>query len=441
MNVDITIEPREQFVPYLTRDQRWSCLVAHRRAGKTVCCIQDLIKHSIEHTGREPRFGYIAPTYTQAKDVAWSYLKEYTSSIPGIGKSESELSITFPHNQARIRLYGAENYDRLRGLYLDGVIIDEAGDIDPRAWPEVIRPALSDRRGWATFIGTPKGRNAFYDIHRLAEAENDWYSVVLRASQTKLIADAELVDARRTLTEEQYAQEYECSFDAAVVGAYYGKDVSIAEAEGRVRDVHYDKNADVFAAWDLGIGDSMAIWIGQLVGQEWHWLDYYENSGHGLDHYVAWIKALPYQVVVNYLPHDAKARELQTGKNRVEYLEGRGLRCRVVPQHIVDDGISAVRSRFNRMYFDKVKTARGLDCLRMYRAEFDDRNRVLRPRPLHDWSSHGSDAFRIGVMGHNDKPRLKIQAVAHGDYDIFEAEETTRRMNRQALAGMEYEPF
>ena len=158
--VELQFLARPQFLPYLNRKERWACIVAHRRAGKTVACIMDLVKRAIDHTGREPRFAYVAPTYTQAKDVAWSYLKEYTAPIPDMGKSESELSVSFPHNGARIRLYGAENYDRIRGLYLDGVIIDEAGDIDPRAWAEVIRPALSDRKGWATFIGTPKGRNA-----------------------------------------------------------------------------------------------------------------------------------------------------------------------------------------------------------------------------------------------------------------------------------------
>jgi len=219
MRVNLNLDARKQFVPYLTRDKRWASVVAHRRAGKTVACIMDLIKKAVEHKGREPRFAYVAPTYTQAKDVAWSYLKEYTQSIPGMAKSESELTVTFPHNKARIRLYGAENADRLRGLYLDGVVIDEAGDIDPRAYPEVIRPALSDRKGWATFIGTPKGRNEFHRIFERSKAEADWYSQELKASKTKLIPDEELADARRTLTPEQYAQEYECSFNAAIVGA------------------------------------------------------------------------------------------------------------------------------------------------------------------------------------------------------------------------------
>lgn len=409
MELEIEIVPREQFRGYLNRKERWASVVAHRRCGKTVACIMDLIKRAIEHEGREPRFAYVAPTYTQAKDVAWSYLKEYTQAIPGIQKSESELSVTFPHNGARIRLYGAENYDRIRGLYLDGCIIDETGDIDPRAWPEVIRPALSDRKGWATFIGTPKGRNAFYDIHQQALASDDWYSATLKASQTGAIEQAELEDAKRSMTPEQYAQEYECSFDAAVKGAYYGKDIEEAESNNRICNVPHDRSADTFASWDLGIGDMMSIWVFQIVGKEWHWLRYYENNGFGLDHYVDWIKALPFTVHRHFLPHDAEARELQTGKSRIEFLTNRGLKCEVVPRHEVDDGINAARTRFNRFWFDREGCKRGIDCLRMYRSEFDEKHQVLKSRPLHDWASHGADSFRYGVMG-GDEPRAKRKA-------------------------------
>jgi hypothetical protein len=397
--VNLHFAARPQFIPYLTRKERWAAVVAHRRAGKTVGCIMDLVKRAIEHNGREPRFAYVAPTYTQAKDVAWSYLKEYTSAIPGIEKSESELTVTFPHNKARIRLYGAENYDRLRGLYLDGVVIDEAGDIDPRAWPEVIRPALSDRQGWATFIGTPKGRNDFHDIFKRSQSEDGWFSAELKASETGLIDDAELTDARRTLTPEQYAQEYECSFNAAVVGAYYGRDMEQAEAEDRIGKVPHDKAADVYASWDLGIGDSTAVWIFQIIGREWHWLRYYENSGHGLDHYVDWVKSLPFIVHRHILPHDGDARELQTGNSRREFMEQRGLTCEVLPRHSAEDRINTARVKFNRFWFDAKGCGVGIDVLRMYRAEYDDRNKTLRARPLHDWASHGADAFGYGVMG------------------------------------------
>jgi hypothetical protein len=322
--------------------------------------------------------------------------------------SESELSVVFPHNGARIRLYGAENYDRLRGLYLDGAVIDEAGDQDPRAFPEVIRPALSDRKGWATFIGTPKGRNEFYNIYERAKLSDDWMTATLKASETNLIAEAELYDAKQMMTPEQYRQEYECDFTAAIIGAYYGRDM--ADAESRIIPITHDKSADVFAAWDLGIEDAMALWFGQQVGREIHWLEYYENSGFGLDHYVDYVKSRPFPVHLHLLPHDAEARELQTGQSRIDFLRGRNLDCRIVARHEVADGINAVRMKFPQMWFNSKGEgmAHGLDCLRMYRAEYDDKHMTLKTRPLHDWASHGADAFRYGVMGLQHTARVTV---------------------------------
>lgn len=399
--VNLHFVARDPFLEFLKTKKRWSCAVCHRRAGKTVACIMKLVEDAVNSKKHEPRYAYIAPTYTQAKDVAWSYLKEYIAAIPGVKVSECELSVTLPHNGARIRLYGAENYDRLRGLYLDGAVIDEAGDQDPRAFPEVIRPALSDRQGWAVFIGTPKGRNEFHRIHRLAQKDDEWFSLVLRSSESGLISLNELNDARKVMTAEQFSQEYECSFDAAIRGAYYAKDIDDAEKAGRVREFSRDKNGDVFAAWDLGIGDSMALWFMQRIGIEYRVLEYYENDGFGLDHYVDYVKSRPFPVHEHLLPHDAAARELQTGKSRESYLRDRGLNCRIVPQHKVDDRINAVRMALPNVWFSKGAEGveRGMDCLRMYQSEYDDKHGTLKTRPLHNWASHGADAFGIGIMG------------------------------------------
>lgn len=390
-------------MPYHERTQRFGKVVAHRRFGKTVGTLNDTIRKAAENERKDPppRYAYIAPTYGQAKDVAWGYLKHYTSTIPDVRRSDGELWIELPHNNARIRLYGGDAYDRLRGLYFDGVDVDEPAQLDPRAWPEVIRPALSDFKGWGTFIGTPNGRNWFYKLGRMPDGspDPDWIHMILKASETGILDAEELESARRMLTPEQYAQEFECSFDAAIVGAFYGREMAAAEEDGRIGRVPLDRSADVFASWDLGIGDSMAIWVGQIIGREWHWIDYYENSGFALDHYVDWIKGRPYQVHQHYLPHDGEARELQTGKSRKQFLEERNFNVSIVPRHEPMDGIDAARVRFNRMWFDAEKCARGIDCLRMYRSEFDDKNQVLRQRPLHDWASHGADAFRCGVMG------------------------------------------
>jgi hypothetical protein len=400
-SVVIPYQPRPAFLPFHSRTQRFASMVVHRRGGKTVSSVNDLIRDALTIKAPEPRCAYIAPTYGQAKDVAWTYLKRFTAPIPGVEQRESELAVVLP-NGGRVRLYGADNYDRLRGLYLDSVVIDEPADIDPRAWPEVIRPALSDRKGRATFIGTPKGRNWFHDIHAEAERNPDWYSLTLKASESGLVDAEELASTRSMMTPEQYAQEYECSFEAAIVGAYYGKAMVSAEADDRVTSVPYDSAARVWTAWDLGVSDATAIWFVQQVGREIHVIDYYEATGEPLDHYVRVIDRKPYLYGGHLLPHDVQARELGTGKTRAEMLDGLGLKCQVVKQHSVEDGINAVRMILSRCWFDKAKTARGIECLKMYRADWDAKLGVLKPRPVHDWASHGADAFRYLAMGLDD---------------------------------------
>ncbi|SLN74792.1 Terminase-like family protein [Roseivivax jejudonensis] len=410
--VNVEIIPRKPFRDFLTSTQRWSCIVAHRRAGKTVACIQKLIKAAIETDRPNARLAYIAPFYTQAKDVAWQYLKQYTSGIPGTTPNESELHVTFGHNGARIRLYGADNYDRMRGIYLDGCILDENGDMDPRAWAEVIRPALSDRKGWATFIGTPKGRNAFFDVHKLAESSDDWFSLVLKASESGLIDGAELADARLTMTPEQYEQEYECSFDAAILGAYYASLVADAQAEGRITEVKPEPALPIHTAWDLGIGDSMAIWVFQAAPDGMRLIDYLEDHGKPLPHYVAELEARGWTGGTDYVPHDAKVRSLDTGRSRLETLAGLGRKPFLLPPANQEDGINGVRQLLPRMWFDAMRCRDGLEALRHYRTEFDEKAKVFKPRPLHDWSSHCADAMRYAAQGYRDLAVKKIKTVA-----------------------------
>lgn len=400
--VTIPYRPRDLFRPYHSRKERWAKVVAHRRFGKTVGTVNDLIRKAALNDRKfpPPRYGYIAPTYRQAKDVAWSYLKHYTSKIPGVEQRESELSVVLPSGQI-IKLYGADNYDAMRGLYFDGVVIDEPADIDPRAWPEVIRPTLSDYSGWATFVGTPKGRNWFYKIGRDESGKlfADWFNLTLKASATGILAQTELDDARRTLTPEQYEQEYECSFEAAVVGAYYGRQMADAEREKRITSVPYDPMARVWTAWDLGMDDATAIWFLQGVGREIHAVDYYEATGMDLSHYVQEIKRRPYVYGGHILPHDVRARELGTGKSREEVLRNLGLDLTIAKDHRVDDGINAVRLLLPRVWFDAGKCHRGIEALKLYRADYDDKNQVLKPKPVHDWTSHPADAFRYFAMG------------------------------------------
>jgi phage terminase large subunit len=396
--ITLDYAPRRQFVRYHARSERWAVLVAHRRAGKTVACINDLIGRALALPRPNGQFAYVAPYLTQAKEAAWDYLKRY-AGLALCDKSESELWIGLA-NGARIRVHGADNPNRLRGTYLDGVVLDEYADMRPSVWGEVIRPMLTDRQGWATFIGTPKGRNAFYQLWHHAQRDPAWYAAMLKASATGLLPAAELADARGDMTAEQYAQEFECSFDAAIVGAYFGREIAAAEQQGRIGDVPYDAAIPVHTAWDLGIGDSTAIWFFQVVGNELHYIDHYEAHGHKLDHYLAVLAAKPYRYGIDFLPHDAKARELISGRSRVEHLAMSGRTVRVLPQTKIEDGINAARLVLPRAWFDRVKCADGLEALRQYRAEFDEKTRAFKNQPRHDWASHSADGFKASAVGY-----------------------------------------
>lgn len=399
LDVEIPYEPRDVFIPFHERAQRWAVMVAHRRAGKTVACVNELLKAALTTERENARFAYIAPQYNQAKDVAWMYVRQFASVVPGAEFNESELRVDFP-NGARIRLYGADNPDRLRGIYLDGVILDEYADMRPSIWGEVIRPLLADRQGWAVWIGTPKGRNAFWEVWDQAGGQEGWYRLMLRASETNLIAQPELEDARRSMTKEQYMQEFECSFEAAILGAYYAEQMAQAERDGRICSVPVEPSAQVHVAWDLGIGDATALVFAQIVGREWRIVDYYEASGVGLDHYARVLTERGYNYGSMILPHDAQAKELGTGKSRVEVLSSLGVRnVTVLKQSGVDDGINAVRMTLPKCWFDAKRCKQLIEALRQYRTEYDEKRKAFKASPLHDWTSHASDAMRYLCAG------------------------------------------
>jgi phage terminase large subunit len=407
--VESPYAPRSAFMGLHTRQERWGIAVAHRRAGKTVACVNELIKEAACCDKPNPRFAYIAPQLNQAKDIAWQYLMEYTDCFgPERVLNKSELFVELPNNGARIRIYGADNPDRLRGIYLDGAILDEFGDMDPTVWSQVIRPALSDRKGWAIFIGTPKGKNTFHTLWTQAEDEPDWFRLMLKASETALLDKKELQDARRMMSADEYAQEYECSFEAAVRGAYYGKEMNDAEEAERITAVPYDPRLPVHTAWDLGVADSTVIWFIQTVGRETRIIDCLKGEGVGLDWYAKRLAERDYVWGNHYLPHDVEVRELGTGKSRKEVLAGLGIKATVCPNIPVADGIQAVRMLLPTCYFDKGKCKDGIEALRMYRREYDDKRQEFRVNPLHDWTSHYADAIRYYAVGHHDKvaPRM-----------------------------------
>jgi hypothetical protein len=396
--IEIAYKPREQqlAIHELMDSKRFGVVVAHRRMGKSVAAINHLIKDAVLNQKDAPRYAYIAPTYGQAKRVAWDYLVKYAEPLGGTSNI-SELRVDFWGR--RVQLYGSDNPETLRGQYFDGVILDEIGDQNPKIWTDIIRPALADRKGWCLFIGTPKGHNHFKELRDRAEKEDGWGLLEFKASETGVVDDTELKAARNEMGEDKYRQEFECSFDAAVEGSYYGQILNELEDKKHMQEIPWEELSRTFTAWDLGMGDSTSIWVAQLVGTEIRLIDYYENHGVGLDHYVKWIKDNDYSKAEHILPHDVRVRELGTGKSRLEMLEEAGLEIKIAPRMSLDDGIQAVRRILPRCWFNVPKVQTGLNCLRNYRRDYDEKRKIFYERPLHDWSSHGSDSFRYLALG------------------------------------------
>lgn len=405
-DIVIPYTPRPDFLAFHARKQRWAILVAHRRAGKTVASAADLVANAAKHpkppAGVAPgRYAYIAPLYKQAKDVAWQYFKDLSGPLiqAGLAKAnESELRIDYSFNGARIKLYGADNPDALRGLYLDGCDFDEYSQMRPSLWSQVIRPALADRKGWATFKATPKGRNAFYD--RWQEAlrnPSEWFSLMLKASETGLIDPLELAAAAREMTEDEYAQEFECSFEAAIVGAYYGRDVVRAEQEGRIRAVSYNPALPVDTVWDIGYTDDTVIIFYQVSAGEIHIIDAYASNGQSVQHYCETIKAQPYEYGEHWLPHDAQARQFAAaGRTVLEQMRAEGIKnLKIVPRgQSEQQGILAARQMFPRVWFDEENCEDLLEALRQFQRVWDESRQTFADHPRRDWTNHYADAFR-----------------------------------------------
>lgn len=344
------------------------------------------------------RYAYIAPLYSQAKGVAWDYLLGFTDGLGGVA-NQAELRVDVPALDFRVRLYGADNPDSLRGLYFDGVILDEFADMRDGVWEKVIRPALSDRRGWATFIGTPKGRNEFCKLYEDAADDPEWSRFMLKASETGILPESELAELKRQMSADAYAQEYECSFEAAIAGAYYGKLMREADEDGRITRVPYDPALPVETWWDLGIRDPTAIWFVQsLRSGEIRCIEYYESTDLDLPDYFKLLDQRPYNYSRHIAPHDIRVRELGTGKSRLEMAAEHGIHFDVAQNIEVEDGIEAAKVMLPRCWFDKEKCGVGLEALRQYRADYNDKMRTFQPKPRHDWASHGADAFRMGAV-------------------------------------------
>lgn len=386
-------EPRGPFLPFHQRKSQFTAMVCHRRAGKTVACIADLILRALYTKKKRAKFAYIGPFRSQAKETAWEYLKEYTQGFCKGPPREAELRVRLP-NDASITIYGADNPDSFRGMYFDGVVVDEYGDVRATLWNEVLLPALLDRNGWAVFIGTPKGKNHFYKMYKRSTEEPGWFSMKLKVSESGLLSPRATAMARAEMTDEAWQQEMECDFDAAVPGTYYAKIIGEMEKNNRIGNYAYNPALGVSCAADLGYSDSTAFWFWQVDDKGPILIDYEEESGRSLQFYFDMLASKPYTVENIYLPHDALQTSFQTGRSTIEQFMEQKLPVKPVPKLRLQHGIDASRLLMPRCRIDQTLCFGGIEALRGYRRKFNDKTQQYSDEPLHDWCSHGADAWR-----------------------------------------------
>jgi len=412
--ITIPYKPRKWAKELHDTDKRWAVIVNHRRSGKTTACLNHLQRDALITSNS--RYAYIAPTYKQAKNIAWDMLKSYAQCIPNIQFNEAELTAKYP-NGSKLTLYGADNPDSLRGIGLWGVVFDEYSQQPSNIFTEIIRPALSDHQGYAIWIGTPKGKNDFYRLYEQAKKDEEWLTILLKASESKLISREELDSAKKIMTSEEYEQEFECSFEAAIKGAFYADELATARNEGRITIVPYQKGFPVHTWWDLGISDSTTIGFFQNVANQWRLIDYYENSGEGLEHYINVLQDRRYIYGSHFAPHDIEVRELGSGQSRLETARRLGINFQIVPNLQIMDGINAARRRFNTLWIDAQKCDYFLNAIALYRKEWDDKRGEFKPRPYHDWTSHAADMLRYWAVSNIEQKSDELKVfIPDEDY-------------------------
>ncbi len=403
------------------------CWIVHRRGGKDTTLWNHTIKCAYTTPGI---YYYILPTYAQAKRVIWDGMindgKRMLDYIPkqiidgNPNNTEMKVWINGSKGQSLIQLVGADSYDSIMGTNPRGVVFSEYSLMDPQAY-DYIKPILAANGGWCAFIYTPRGKNWGWDLAQIAKNNpQDWFYEVLTIEGTGVLTKEQVdTERRKGMPEDMIQQEFYCNFNRGQEGSYYGRHIEKLRLKGQVCSVPFDPSVPVRTYWDIGIGDSTVIWYAQFIGKEIHLINHYENSGEGLAHYARVLDDFRRETGCVYdlhvAPHDIQARELTTGKTRLETARRLGLNFRVAPKLSLESGIEAVRSLLSRCWFDQKATDQGVKCLENYRKSYNEKYKVYSDRPHHDWASHSADAFRmLAVTEQNFQPESAVGDVQYG---------------------------
>lgn len=423
--------------------------VSHRRSGKDKTCLNIMAKKMQEKVGN---YFYMFPTYSQSKKVIWEgvdrdgmrmidhFPRELIDGTP----NDTELKIKYK-NGSMFQLIGTDDIDRVLGTNPIGVVFSEYPLQNPLVWG-FIRPILAENGGWAIFMGTPRGENHFYTLYESAKKSPDWFTSFLTTNDTKAIDGAVLEQERSEIIKQYgddalYQQEYECNFTVPIAGAYYVHQIQKMYEEGRVCTVPYEDRLLVDTWWDLGVDDFMSIWFSQKSGGEIRLIDYYENSGQGFPHYASVLKDKPYVYGEHIAPHDIEVKEMGTGVTRIETAKRLGIKFRTAPKLPIIEGIDAVRSMLGKCWFDSKRCAEGLNGLKNYRKQYDEKRKTYVDHPYHDWASHPADAIRTGGVVTNFRlDKEKSQYVPNRDNEDWEGGDYVPQRYKEPVSGDRYYP-
>ena len=434
--------PRSYQAPlwdYLTAGGKRAVAIWHRRSGKDDVALNWTARAAHERVGE---YWHLLPEAAQGRKVVWDAVSPHTGrrridqAFPVELREktrEQDMVVQFK-NGSLWRVVGSDNYESLLGSTPAGVVFSEWALADPNAWA-FLRPILMENGGWAIFITTPRGTNHAKTTYDLARSEASWFAQTLRVADTGVFTQDQLDTELRELQHDYgieegaalFEQEYNCSFESALVGSYYGPNLGRLAKLGRIGNIPIDRGVLVHTAWDLGISDSTAIWFIQCVGKERRLVDYHEASGVGLDEYARVLEAKAKEhgwiYGIHYFPHDVAHRELGNhGLSRVDTLNSLGIK----PKHPavgchVNDQVNAVRRLLDAAWIDEKRCERGLNALRNYRREWVEKLKMFADAPKHDWASHGASAlasFATQYREAKERPQMPVAKIPEFGTDM-----------------------